>query len=82
MLVSFGANLCAFGHGSLIQKKMVVLHFNFFNFLVVWNLKSNGRKIEWKVGKKYYPWIWHFLFHFLNTLFFSYLFYIVLFIIT
>jgi hypothetical protein len=50
--------------------------------LVVWNLKYNGRKIEWKVGKKYYPWIWHSLFNFLNTLFFSYLFYMVLFIIT
>jgi hypothetical protein len=48
-------------------RKMVFLHFNYFYFLVVWNLKSNGRKIEWKVGKKYYPWIWHSLF-----LFFSY----------
>ncbi len=62
--------------------KMVISHFNLFYFLVVWNLKSNGRKIEWKVGKIYYPWIWHSLFHFSRTLFFLYLFYVVLFIIT
>jgi hypothetical protein len=67
---------------ALNTRNMVISHFNCFYFLVVWNLKSNGRKIEWKVGKKYYPWIWHSLFHFLNILFSRTYFYMVLFIIT
>jgi hypothetical protein len=57
MLVSFGVNLGAFGHGGLIQGRWSFCISNCFYFLVVWNLKSNGRKIEWKVGKIYYPWI-------------------------
>ncbi len=38
----------------LNTSNIVILHFNFFNFLIVWNLKSNGKKIEWKVGEFYY----------------------------
>jgi hypothetical protein len=57
MLVSFGVNLGAFGHGGLIQGRWSFCISNCFYFLVVWNFKSNGRKIEWKVGKNYYPWI-------------------------
>jgi hypothetical protein len=68
--------MCFWPRG-LNTRKTVILHFNYFYFLVAWNLKSNGRKIEWKVGKKILSLDLTFFIPF-----FSYLFNMVFFIIT